>query len=147
MTIRVGERVTGVVGGLCVVMSMVVFAMITVDTTVLTVLAALALSGIGVGIASPAMTTLVANAVDDANLGVAGAMQQLSSQLGAVLGSVVMTTVQAAREPSGLASSYSAAFTVAACVACGAVVAACFVRPTDRSPRPADVLTGASAAH
>lgn len=132
VTIRVGERVTGVFGGACVVLSMVVFAAIDASTSLIVVIIALALSGVGVGIAYPAMTSLVANAVDTANLGVAGAMQQLASQLGAVLGSVVMTAVQAAREPDGLIASYSSAFTLAAIVAGGAAVAALFVRPTPR---------------
>ena len=131
-TIKVGERVTGVVGGACVAISMVVFASVAEGSSILVVILALALSGVGVGMASPAMTTLVANSVDTGSLGVAGAMQQLSTQLGAVLGSVVMTAVQAARESSGLVASYRAAFMVSAAVACGASVAALFVRPTAR---------------
>jgi hypothetical protein len=54
-----------------------------------------------------------------ADLGLAGAMQQLSSQMGAVLGSVIMTAVQTARESTGLVSSYRAAFMVSAAVAWG----------------------------
>jgi MFS family permease len=139
VTIRVGERASGVAGSLAVVLSMFLFAQVTAETSIFAVVVALALSGVGVGVSLPAMTSLVANAVDDANLGVAGAMQQLSSQMGAVLGSVVMTAVQAARESQGLVASYHSAFNVAMFVAAGAVVTAAFVRPTAR--RQSTVVT------
>lgn len=134
-TIRVGERVTGVFGGLCVAASMMIFAGITGHSSVLIVVVALGLSGAGVGVSLPALTSLVANAVDDANLGVAGAMQQLASQMGAVLGSVVMTTIQVARQSTGLTSSYSAAFIAATAVALAGAAAALFVQPSKRDPR------------
>ena len=53
---------------------------------------ALALSGMGLGVSAPAMTATVVNAVDDSDLGVAGAMQQLVVQVGAVIGLQVMQT-------------------------------------------------------
>ena len=132
VTIRVGERVTGVFGGLCVAVSMLVFAGVATGSSVWVAVLALGLSGAGIGVSSPALTALVANAVDTADLGSAGAMQQLCSQMGAVLGSVVMTAVQAARETHGLTSSYRAAFLVACVVAIGAGVAATFVKSTPR---------------
>lgn len=132
VTIRVGERVTGAFGGLCVAVSMLVFAGVATGSSVWVAVLALGLSGAGIGVSSPALTSLVANAVDNADLGTAGAMQQLCSQMGAVLGSVVMTAVQAARETHGLTSSYRAAFLVACVVAIGAGVAAMFVKSTPR---------------
>jgi MFS family permease len=131
-TLRVGERVTAVFGSICVGLSMLVFATVAEGSSLLVVILALALSGIGVGVSSPALTSLVANAVDDANMGVAGAMQQLAVQMGAVLGSVVMTAVQAANESSGLVGSYAVAFRVSMVVAAVAAIAACFVRRTPR---------------
>ncbi len=133
VTLRVGERVTGVFGGLAVMSSMMLFSMVDESSGVMFVIVALALSGVGVGVSAPALTSLVANAVDTANLGVAGAMQQLSAQMGAVLGSVVLTAVQAAREADGLVESYRSAFLVAAVAAAGAAVVAAFVRPTRRA--------------
>ena len=132
VTLRVGEKTTGVFGALCVAASMLVFAGVSGESSIWVVVLALALSGAGIGVSSPALTSLVANAVDDANLGAAGAMQQLSSQMGAVLGSVVMTAIQAAREANGLTSSYRAAFMVACGVAVAAAMAATFVRSTPR---------------
>lgn len=133
VTIRLGERVMGVAGCLCVTGSMLAFATVGPGTGTMLMLVALGLSGAGIGMSSPAMTSLVANAVDDRDLGVAGAMQQLMTQLGAVFGSVVMTSVQQSvgggRPTSG---SYSAAFLVASGVALAAVVLSARVQPTAR---------------
>jgi hypothetical protein len=72
--------------------------------------------------------------VSEDDLGVAGAMQQLMTQMGAVFGSVVMATVQQGvgrGEPTP--ASYQAAFYVAAGVACVAVFTASRVRSTPRT--------------
>ncbi|MBM3828337.1 MAG: MFS transporter [Actinobacteria bacterium] len=133
VTIRVGERAMGVVGGFCVVMSMFLFAAIDIESPLMVVLVALGLSGAGIGIASPAMTSLVANAVDERDLGVAGAMQQLMTQMGAVFGSVVMTTVQQASSgDDSSASSFVAAFYVATGAAAVAMILSTRVTSTPR---------------
>jgi MFS family permease len=132
VTMRVGERVAGVVGGIGVVMSMVLWAFVGVQSAGWFIVLALALSGLGLGIASPAMTALTANAVDQHDLGVAGAMQQLMTQLGAVVGSTVLTTIAATGNADDL-GPFHTAFVVAAAVAGAGTVAAWFVRST---PRP-----------
>jgi MFS family permease len=139
VTIRLGERVMGAAGSLCVVLSMLAFTTVGPSTGLLLMLVALGLSGAGIGMASPAMTSLVANAVDERDLGVAGAMQQLMTQMGAVFGSVVMTSVQQSvgdGEPT--AESFAAAFRVATLVALIAVVLSSRVTPTPRQPRSVD---------
>ena len=78
-----------------------------------------------------ALTSLMANAVDTRDLGVAGAMQQLMTQLGAVLGSAVLVTVSASGEPDNLVPFHEA-FVVGAVVATAGAVAAAFVRRTPR---------------
>jgi EmrB/QacA subfamily drug resistance transporter len=134
VTLRVGERTAGVVGGAVVVVSMVCLAAIAVGTPVWFILVALALSGVGLGFQSPAMGATVASAVDEVDLGVAGALQQLSTQVGAVIGSQVMQTVQESTEAShGLIGSYGIAYYVGAVVAALGVVSAWFVRSADRS--------------
>lgn len=133
LTLRLGERVMGVAGALCVTGSMLAFTTVGPATGLFVMLVALGLSGAGIGMASPAMTSLVANAVDDRDLGVAGAMQQLMTQMGAVFGSVVMTSVQQSVDGGRpTAASFSAAFRVAAAVALGAAVMASRVAPTRR---------------
>lgn len=130
LTIKVGERVSGVGGALFVSLSMFTFVFVNTDSSAWLVIAALMLSGAGVGVSGPALTSLVANAVDPSDLGVAGAMQQLMAQLGAVLGSVVMTTLQQAN--TDMVSGYHVAFAVAGVVSLVGAVCAAFVRPTAR---------------
>lgn len=133
ITIRLGERVMGVAGTLCVVASMLAFTTVGPGTGLMLMLFALGLSGAGIGVSSPAMTSLVANAVDDRDLGVAGAMQQLMTQLGAVFGSVVMTSVQqSVGRGQPTAESFVAAFRVATVVALIAVFLSLRVTPTVR---------------
>jgi len=131
VTLRIGERIAGVVGGLAVVVSMLLWALVDLDSTYLFVVAATAFSGIGLGIASPALTSLMANSVDEANLGVAGAMQQLMSQLGAVMGSAVLATISVTADSDNL-GPFHMAFLVGAVVAAFGCVAATFVRSTPR---------------
>jgi len=131
VTVRVGERVAGVVGALVLVASMVMWARISPGDGYLTIVVATALSGIGLGIASPALTSLMTTAVDPADIGVMGALQQLMNQLGGVLGSAVLATlsVTATHEDFG---PFHLAFGVAAVVAALGAVAAGFVRSTPR---------------
>jgi MFS family permease len=131
VTIRVGERVAGVVGAIGVIVSMVLWATVGQDASYVFIAVATAFSGIGLGIASPALTSLVANAIDEKDLGVAGAMQQLMTQLGAVLGSAVLVTVSASAAPDHL-GPFHVAFVVAALVATMGAVAASFVQRTPR---------------
>jgi sugar phosphate permease len=132
VTLKVGERVAGVVGAFGLVASMLMWASIGLGAGYPTIILATALSGIGLGISSPALTSLMANAVAETDLGVAGAMQQLMTQLGAVLGAAVMATVSAVAD-HGHFGPFHAAFFVAAGVAGLGAVAAAFVRSTPRA--------------
>jgi MFS family permease len=100
----------------------------------LLVVLGLGLSGIGFGIAGPALTALVSNAVDDETIGVAGAMQQLLSQMGAVLGSTVMISVHEMTAASTtVVRSYGIALLFGAGTATVAALLASRLTPTDRS--------------
>lgn len=131
-TLRFGERVSGVVGALFVAVSMVVLAGVGGGTSDLLVIGGLALSGIGLGIASPAMTALVANAVEETSLGVAAAMQQLISQMGAVVGSTVMLAIHESTRVEGSVRSFGNALLAGALCALLGTLCAWFVRSTDR---------------
>lgn len=128
VTMRVGERVAGVVGGLGVAVSMVMWATIGQGAGYIVIIAATAMSGVGLGISSPALTSLLAGSVDAADLGVAGAMQQLSTQLGSVLGSAVLATVSVTATPTHM-GMFHVAFLVGASVAVLAALSAMLVRP------------------
>jgi predicted MFS family arabinose efflux permease len=130
--IKVGERTAGIFGAAVVALSMVLLAQVDASSTDLLVVAGLALSGMGLGASSPSMAATIANAVDEADLGIAGAAQQMMTQIGVVAGIQLMQTVQIAGESSvGLVGSYQRAYLLGAVVCGFGVVAATFVR---RSP-------------
>ena len=132
---RVGERNAGAFGAFCVVLSMIGMAQVSPNSSDVLVVGALGLSGIGLGASSPAMAASIANAVDERDHGVAGAAQQMMSQVAVVTGIQLLQTVQAARvDVSGLTGSYSDAYMLGAIVAAFGIVTALFVRSTKSGP-------------
>ena len=87
-------------------------AMVPVETlsprkTRMFLLGALAVAGLGMGIAMPPLGASVAVSVDDDDYGIAGAAQQMMVQVGVVFGIQLMQTVQQARiDVVGQAASY-----------------------------------------
>jgi MFS family permease len=138
-TMRVGERVSGVIGSLGIVMSMVILGTLNVESPDWVIAVGLGMSGVGFGIAGPALGALVANSVDDETVGVAGAMQQLLSQMGAVLGSTVMISIHEMTASSGVVQSYAYALLSGAFTAIVATVLAMRLRPSDHRRNLADV--------
>lgn len=140
LALRVGERASAVFGALAVVSSMVALSALAPGASDWAVVGALALSGIGLGASSPAMAAAIANAVDERDLGVVGATQQMMNQFGVVLGIQVMQTVQAARAASvGEVAAYGDAYLVGGAVAFLGVIAALFVAGRASSVAAADV--------
>jgi EmrB/QacA subfamily drug resistance transporter len=133
LAVRLGERTMGVFGAAVLVGSMGVFALTSPERSDLVVVAALALSGVGLGSSSPAMAASIANSVDERDLGIAGAAQQMMAQVGVVAGIQIMLTVQEARESAGALASYHLAYLVGAIAAGLAVVTSLFVRSTPRA--------------
>ena len=142
LVIRLGERVIGVFGSLVLALSMVGLAAVTASSSLLWIEVALILSGIGMGACAPAMIASVANAVDNRDLGVAGAASQTMSQVGVVAGMQILLTVQATTEAAHGVRSYAIAYYVGCGVALAAAVAAGFVRRTRHAePAPAAAAT------
>ena len=135
LVLRVGERLSASFGAATIVASMIGLSTVGPGTSDAVVVAALALSGVGLGASVPSMSSLIANAVDIRDLGVVGASQQMLAQLGAATGIQIMQTVQAAREHAvGLAESYSQAYLVGGAVAAAGLACAVYVRSTPREP-------------
>jgi EmrB/QacA subfamily drug resistance transporter len=133
LALRIGERAAAVIGSVAIVLSMVWLSTLAPGSSDLVVIGALALSGVGLGTSSPSMAAAVANAVDEHDLGIAGAAQQMMNQLGVVMGIQVMQTVQASRAGAvGAVAAYGDAYLVGGLVAAFGVVAACFVRSSRR---------------
>jgi MFS family permease len=133
VAVRVGERASAVVGSAFVVASMVALSSVSPGSSDLVILGALALSGIVLGCSSPALSASIANAVDERDLGVAGAFQQMVTQLGVVIGIQVMQTVAVVREASaGEVGAYGEAYLVGGLAAALGLVCAVFVQSSQR---------------
>lgn len=132
-TMRVGERVSAVIGSVGVLASMLLLSSIRAGSGDLLVILGLGLSGIGFGIAGPALSALVSNSAPEESIGVAGAMQQLLSQMGAVLGSTVMISMHEMLAGSGPVKSYAYALLAGAVTCVGATLVSTRVTSTDRS--------------
>jgi EmrB/QacA subfamily drug resistance transporter len=133
LAVRVGERTAAVAGTVFVCASALVWQTVDPASPDIAIMGALALAGVGLGVALPSMAASVANAVEDEHLGIAGAVQQLITQVGIVAGIQIAQTLQAAREgDAGLVGSYHEAYLVAGGVAALGFVAAVFVRRTER---------------
>lgn len=133
VTMRTGERFAGMFGSMTVFTSLVILSTVRADTPLWLIAFGLGLSGLGLGVSSPAMSALLANAVDDDQLGAASAMQQLVSQMGALLGATVMITVQEATAEQGILPSYANSLVIGASLCVVAGLLASEVRSTDRS--------------
>lgn len=155
LAVRTGERFNAVVGGAALVLSMLGLAVVANDSSELWIVFVLSLSGVAMGMAGPAMTASLANAVDEADLGVASAFQQMCSHVGTVVGTQLMLTVQLALAPvvvagvarspettAALESSYHWAYLVGAAAALAGTLAATFVRRSHRGAPVADHETG-----
>lgn len=145
MAARVGERASAAAGSAAIVGSMVLFALLGAGGSLLVVVLALVLSGLGMGVASPATSATQANEVDPGELGVMSAAQQLAAQLGEVAGIQVVVTLQEslarhragvpshqAAHASALLASFHAAFWVGAGVAVAGLVCSAFIRDFER---------------
>jgi MFS family permease len=133
LAVRLGERTAGIFGTLAVVASMLAWTTVAPGAGNLAVMGALMLAGVGLGVSSPSMAASVANAVDEENLGIAGAAQQLITQIAIVAGIQMAETVQAVRQhTSGVVGSFHDAYLVAGVVCLAGVVCAVFVGNADR---------------
>ncbi len=129
LTARHGERRTSVAGCAVLVLSMLCFAVVHPGTPGMVILAALALSGLASGVATPPISSSVANAVEEQRMGAGSAGLQVANQVGVVAGIQLMETIQTgAQRGAGLAGSFSDAYLVGTVVAVLAMVAASFIR-------------------
>lgn len=142
LTARVGSRAAGAFGASAIAASMVALAAVDAGDGDWVIIASVALSGLGMGAASPAMATSIANAVDDADLGIAGATQQMVNQVGVAIGIQVMLAVQTGREQAvGAIPAYGDAYLVGAGVAVLGVLLALLL---PRATGPAALLPRAT---
>jgi len=122
---RIGVRVIAAVGTALVAASLVAMSLVSTDLSIPLVLAAIAVSGLGMGAVQPALSTTVANAVDDVDLGVAGATIQMVAQIATSLGMNLLDSLEAGMaDRVGAAHAYSNAYLIGAAITAVGVAAA-----------------------
>jgi MFS family permease len=143
VAVRVGERVSAVAGAAFLTCSLALFAMLQPGSSVWEIAAALALSGLGMGVALPSTSSVMANEVKVSEFGVMSAAQLLAMQVGEVAGIQILETIQqsvARRRGLGhahpgpaLLATFHTSFVIGAIVAAAGLVAATFMRAIPRS--------------
>ena len=142
--VKVGERWSIVAGAGALTVSMLVFTQVGADPSVVLIIMALALSGLGNGVSTPSTASSAANEVAADELGVMSAAQLLITQIGIVAGIQVMVTVQASSHGgAGTLSSFHTAYLVGALVAFAAMICGFFVKDTPRGTRAAPIEVAA----
>jgi MFS family permease len=134
--VRVGERLSAVVGCGLLCISMLMFTRLGPQPTLVFIVVSLICSGLGNGISQPSTTSSASNQVAPDELGVMSAAQQLVTQIGVVAGIQVMVTVQASGGGGvGSLAAFHRAFAVGAVVAALAGVCGFLMRDTPREAR------------
>jgi MFS family permease len=142
VTARAGSRVAAVGG--CAVLGTGLAGLAVgsaVDSLLVVVVVGFLLQGIGFGLLRPAISTALANAVEERDLGMAGAAERLAGQLGVAFGITLVATVYGSE-----IDRFPAAFAVGAVLALTGAVAATALRPllpTTAEPQPAAIDTAA----
>lgn len=135
---RIGERRGAILGSGLLAASMAVFTVGSATQVVVVIGIALVAQGVGNGISRPPLTATLANAVDEADLGLASASQRMVHQIGNAFGITVLTAVY-----GGVltAAAFSRAFLVAFGLALASLAAAAAVtdRRSAQAPSPEPV--------
>lgn len=132
---RIGERAAAVVGAGIMTVSLVVIAWSVLNREIVGVGIGLVLQGMGHGLALPSLTSAVASAVREKDLGIASAANRLTSQTGAAFGITTLTLVY-----GGLNSpeAFSRAFLVGAALSAVSLAAAFGMSRVSHHPESVD---------
>jgi EmrB/QacA subfamily drug resistance transporter len=144
LAVKIGERTSAIAGTIALTLSMIIFASLMMGSSVIMVIIALALSGIGMGVAMPSTSSTMANVVDEKEMGVMSAAQMLAMQVGEVAGIQVLITIQqdvakrrgllGTNDAAQLLSTFHTPFIVGAVVCSIGVVCAFFLKALPRTP-------------
>ncbi len=146
--VKVGERLSTVAGAVALLLSMLVFTQLGPQPSLVVILVALAMSGVGNGLSTPSTASSASNEVAPDELGVMSAAQQLITQIGIVAGIQVMVTVQASAHGGvGSLDSFHRAYAVGAVGAVLAGVFGLFMRNTPGHGRKPAVAAAGVAGH
>ena len=148
VAVRIGEHVSAVAGAFFLTGSLGLFALLTPSSGTWMIALALALSGLGMGVAMPSTSSVMANEVKANEYGVMSAAQMLAMQVGEVAGIQVLETVQqalvhrralnGAKPGPALLDTFHLPFLIGACVGALGLLSALFIRsiPRGRAKSP-----------
>jgi len=106
---RIGERAAASTGAAVMTLAMGVLAYGVARTTFWAVAPGLVLQGLGNGLALPSLTSSSGNAVAEADLGIASAVNRLTGSVGAVFGITLLTLIYGGSNHAGAFASAFAA--------------------------------------
>ena len=142
LAVKIGERTSTIAGSIMLTVSMVIFACCVTGTPLIMIIVALALSGLGMGVAMPSTSSTMANEVAANEMGVMSAAQMLAMQVGEVAGIQVLITIQQGvakrrglletHDASALLSTFHVPFTVGAAVCFIGVICSFMIRDHKR---------------
>lgn len=145
LAVKIGERTSAIAGTVMLTLSMIIFAMLSVGSSVIFVIIALALSGLGMGVAMPSTSSTMANEVKAEEMGVMSAAQMLAMQVGEVAGIQVLITIQqgvakrrgllGTHNTAALLSTFHLPFWVGAAVCGIGLVCAFFIKALPRAAK------------
>jgi MFS family permease len=145
LAVKIGERTSAIAGTIALTVSMIIFASLVIGSSVILVILALALSGIGMGVAMPSTSATMANVVDAKEMGVMSAAQMLAMQVGEVAGIQVLITIQqnvarrkgllGSNQTAQLLATFHLPFLVGALVCVIGVVCAFFIQAMPRGAK------------
>lgn len=144
VALRMGARRAATGGAVAVAVAMAWMATLGTGSGTMVIMGALALAGVGMGIAMPPLAASVTVSVDDEDFGIAGAAQQMMTQVGIVFGIQLMQSVQQSRVGAvGQAASYHWGYLAGLGMAVLGVLTATQIAAANRSGHP---IVGSSDA-
>ncbi|EED6225538.1 MFS transporter, partial [Salmonella enterica subsp. enterica serovar Haifa] len=106
LSARLGSRRAIIVGMSAATTAVAVLAFISLgEVSYLSLTVCLSVAHLGLGIASPAMTSVMVNSVEPRDIGIAGAVMNVNRQLGSLIGIAIVAGLLAAATASPLAAA------------------------------------------
>ncbi len=130
VAVRTGERRMAILGMGFLILAMLSFSFGADKHSLAFVFVGLAVAGLGMGIASPSLLTVVGNTVDSRQLGTVNAAQAMVAALGSATGIQVFSIIHEARD--GI-RGFMTAYIVGAVVASAAALSASALRSTQQA--------------
>jgi len=142
---RIGERAAAVMGAGVMTVALVVIVVAVREVSVLTLGVGLVLQGAGHGLGLPSLTSSIANAVSEEDLGIASAANRLMAQAGSAFGITLLSLVYGGLNTS---AGFSRAYAVGAALSALSLLAALLMRgyARQRAVAPEPVFPAAPPA-